>query len=55
MGQKTCLLMAAAASLELCRRSLLSDQVRLRLSPTFSKLVIHMDGNLPRAAENRGD
>ncbi|TWW55734.1 Testis-expressed protein 11 [Takifugu flavidus] len=27
MGQKTCLLMAAAASLELCRKSLLSDQV----------------------------
>uniref|UniRef100_H2TKU1 Protein ZIP4 homolog n=1 Tax=Takifugu rubripes TaxID=31033 RepID=H2TKU1_TAKRU len=26
MGQKTCLLMAAAASLELCRKSLLSDQ-----------------------------
>lgn len=27
LGQKTCLLMAAAASLELCRKSLLSDQV----------------------------
>lgn len=27
MGQKTCLLMAAAASLELCRKSPLSDQV----------------------------
>lgn len=27
MGQKTCLLMAAAASLELCRKSLLPDQV----------------------------
>uniref|UniRef100_A0A671ULS0 Protein ZIP4 homolog n=1 Tax=Sparus aurata TaxID=8175 RepID=A0A671ULS0_SPAAU len=29
MGQKTCLLMAAAASLELCRKSLLTDQTEV--------------------------
>lgn len=65
MGQKTCLLMVVAASLELSRKSVLPYQVcRLPASFLFYLLhfqhlslswLFHMDGNVPRAVEKRGD